>query len=659
VSSIYTANGDGTDVVRLTNPADGTQYNWSEWAMGTSHIVYSARKGPAGAPENIFSMRSDGTDRVQLTFGSWQSGQPRVSPDGRSLLFTSFRPGWQLTAIYKLDLETLQITNLSAAPPTPNHFDADPKWSPDGKRIIFAHGSIPGSSSGRTDNEIWSMAADGTDRKRLTDSSYFDVDPMYSPDGSRVVYSSYRGPGGPHDPRESNQLQVKLKDWQLTLLNPTTGKQTELTEGLACYLRPQSNPCSPRASSGFAGTWSPNGDVVAFIGVLSSKEVCICSIDTSGGQGHVILRFTDLVVNWLDWARAANGPATAVAAFGSKAPTSNMMITAAGGQTAPSALYTSGPDLWKIDPVSLPGGLVAREARFTPDRRHIVFAAFGTGVKAATLPKPPGKVVATHYTLPQLAPTLYDALGAPPASTQLFMVDARGRHLVRLTTPTTEDPRDALPSGEQRANVEPDVSPDGTTVVFASVASTGESAILRLSLKTGRVLSLTNATAGAVPVADREPRWSPDGLNVAFTTTVGADMQIAVVNRDGTGYRQLTNDTYFNTAPAWSPDGKSLVYASYRGPAKDAKGNAIDPLRANGWSLVRVDVATRAQTTLWTAPSGPILGPVWSPDGSAVAFVGQVISGLPTSVYRLDLQTGRTTAVQPDDNKTDLSVDWR
>ena len=44
-SSIYVANGDGTDVLRITNPADGVQYFWSEWAMGTSHIVYSAAEG--------------------------------------------------------------------------------------------------------------------------------------------------------------------------------------------------------------------------------------------------------------------------------------------------------------------------------------------------------------------------------------------------------------------------------------------------------------------------------------------------------------------------------------------------------------------------------------------------------------------------------------
>ena len=310
-------------------------------------------------------------------------------------------------------------------------------------------------------------------------------------------------------------------------------------------------------------------------------------------------------------------------------------------------------------PISLPGGLAAEDARFTPDRRHIVFAATDTGIAAAHPPSRRKKVVHRHYTLPSLSRILYAGLGGLSPSTQLFMVDAGGHHLVRLTTPTTEDPLDALAAGEKRANTEPDVSPDGTQVVFANVAASGESAILRLSLKTGRVLSLTNATAGAVPVADRDPRWSPDGTHVAFTTSVGTNMQIAVVNADGTGYRQLTDDSYFDIAPAWSPDGKSLVYASYRGPAKSSNGNPVNPIQANDWSLVRVDVATRAQTVLWQASSGPILGPVWSPDGSSIAFIARIATGVPASVYRYDLAGGKVTAVQLDDDRADLSVDWR
>ena len=136
-------------------------------------------------------------------------------------------------------------------------------------------------------------------------------------------------------------------------------------------------------------------------------------------------------------------------------------------------------------------------------------------------------------------------------------------------------------------------------------------------------------------------------------------MQIAIVNADGNGYRQVTNDKFFDIAPAWSPDGTSLVYASYRGPAKDAHGNAIDPLHANGWALVRVDLATGDQHVVWTAPAGPILDPVWAPDGRSVAFVASVAPGLPVSVYRADLATGHVSAVQLDDDRADLAVDWR
>ncbi|MBN1376336.1 MAG: PD40 domain-containing protein [Dehalococcoidia bacterium] len=59
--------------------------------------------------------------------------------------------------------------------------DGSPWWSPDGSRIVF-------NSTFSDDFEIWSMNADGTDRRQLTNRIGMDTVPRYSPDGTKVVF---------------------------------------------------------------------------------------------------------------------------------------------------------------------------------------------------------------------------------------------------------------------------------------------------------------------------------------------------------------------------------------------------------------------------------------------------------------------------------------
>lgn len=63
---------------------------------------------------------------------------------------------------------------------------ADPKWSPDGTRIVYVAGD---------GQQVWTAAADGSDRQRLTDLKSSIGAPAHSPDGDKILFHSpRRGP---------------------------------------------------------------------------------------------------------------------------------------------------------------------------------------------------------------------------------------------------------------------------------------------------------------------------------------------------------------------------------------------------------------------------------------------------------------------------------
>ncbi len=103
-------------------------------------------------------------------------------------------------------------------------------------------------------------------------------------------------------------------------------------------------------------------------------------------------------------------------------------------------------------------------------------------------------------------------------------------------------------------------------------------------------------------VGDWSPAWSHDGTKLAFESDRGhtGDGDIYVMNYDGSGVRQLTNDASNDRQPSWSPDGRKIAF--YR----------------DGGIWVMSSADGSGQTSL--TPTGA--HPSWSPDGSKFVFAG-------------------------------------
>ncbi len=167
-SEVYVMNVDGSGQTNLTNnPALDTSPSWSP--DGSKVLFSSDRDGNS----EIYVMNVDGSNVTRLTNDLAYDYLPHWSPDGSRIAFSSDRDsapnsGWQHTKIFTMDPDgnnVVQITTFAAALIY---------WSPDGSRFSLTTGQDGYS-------EIYTMAADGTDLRRLTNDPAMDWVPIWSP----------------------------------------------------------------------------------------------------------------------------------------------------------------------------------------------------------------------------------------------------------------------------------------------------------------------------------------------------------------------------------------------------------------------------------------------------------------------------------------------
>lgn len=154
---------------------------------------------------------------------------------------------------------------------------------------------------------------------------------------------------------------------------------------------------------------------------------------------------------------------------------------------------------------------------------------------------------------------------------------------------------------------DPDVAPDGRIVAVAvGRPAPGDTALVLLEPgdppgAPRTLLEMGHATLFA------GPRFSPDGTRVAVSVwRPGRDRQIALVDAASGAYRFVTQGPAHHADPAWSPDGRYLVYTA-------------DP--DGVFNLYALEPATGARLRV-TDVTGAALAPEVTPDGTAILFTG-------------------------------------
>lgn len=137
--------------------------------------LVSQRGGPL---KDVYRLTFDADEPTRLTDERSLVVNPRWRPDGRAVLFTSYRQHFQ--HLFQIELAGRQVTRVGGGSVT-----LDGAWSPDGKTLLVTR------DDGGNSN-IYLVDPAGQVLKRLTDHWAIDVAPAWAPDGRRFAFCSSR-----------------------------------------------------------------------------------------------------------------------------------------------------------------------------------------------------------------------------------------------------------------------------------------------------------------------------------------------------------------------------------------------------------------------------------------------------------------------------------
>jgi Tol biopolymer transport system component len=211
----YVMNTDGTGLYRVSTGTGKTTCGYffdddRKIFFASTHAVDSAcppRPDPSKGyvwgldPFDIYTANADGSGLRRLTHNGVYTAEGTLSPDGRTIVFTSLKDGD--LDIYTMHMDGSNVRRLTSTP----GYDGGPFFSPDGRLIVYRawHPTDSALASYRqlldqrlvrpSRMEIWVMNSDGSGQRQVTALGGANFAPFFTPDGRRIIFSSnYRNP---------------------------------------------------------------------------------------------------------------------------------------------------------------------------------------------------------------------------------------------------------------------------------------------------------------------------------------------------------------------------------------------------------------------------------------------------------------------------------
>jgi Tol biopolymer transport system component len=480
--------------------------------------------------------------------------------------------------------------------------------SPDGRTLLLDVVGV-----------LWSVPIAGGSARRLT-NDYFDIaQPDWSPDGRSITFQSYRdgnfnvwtmnrsGQGlrqltfGPFDHREP---RFSLDGRQIAFSADLSGSYGIYTYELATG---KIATWADTAAEEYEPAWSPDGSKIAFVaanGPPASAVNTIVVVDAAGVRQTVVTVPAGQLLHGPAWTRDGKDLIYTLIADGISTLQRAGTPLFTGEEVFPFRVSWLSPSEY----VYTANGKVRRRSLNGGAAHDIPFVA---GVQVTT---PGYRKKQRDFDSP--APQPVRGIGSPVLSPDGHRIAFRALNEIWTMT-IGQRPRPLTRDGHYKSD--PAWSPNGRWLSYSSDRA-GKLDIWLRDLQTGADRQLTSLPDAAAVSAT----WSRDSTMLAFLDQTGAVHTVEVATGN---IQQVYPATFEPGKPTWSADGKTLAIA------------AIKPYSARfreGLSqILLIDRTTGAGTYVDPLPYRSLQtrgddGPVWSPDGTRMAFViGSVLWVMP------------------------------
>ena len=518
----------------LTHPAAFGAFILVALFASPTHLLAQRAAGDSGGRGGLRELPLRPTQPLRFTTdeGTWLSLD--LSPDGKTIVFDL------LGDIYTLGIDGGKASRLTSG----QAFDAQPKWSPDGKTIAYI------SDRNGSDN-IWLMDADGGHQRILTREEQRQfVSPTWSPDGKFVVVSKNAALFG--------------SQYDLYMYHRDGGTGLRLTGGDAAAGRGAPAPAGGRGGA------EPNNYVGPAFG-KDARYVYAAIRNGAGGYNQTSLGWQIGVFDRETGKTYARTNAPGAAMRPELSPDGKWLVYAT-REDSNTALrlrdLATGDERWLAPSVQRDD----QESRFTRDL--VPPFAFTPDSKA---------IVIAHHGK-------FWRIGIPDGRQTMIPFTADVDQMIAGAIKREFTYDDSMLTVRQIRNARP--SPDGRRLALVALDK-----LWLMDLPNGKPRRLTNSTG----IGEFAPDWSPDGRYIAYVTWAeqgGGD--VYRVRADGQGKpERLTTVSAFYDKLAYTPDGKRVVVV--RGPREQRRDR--DELGGNnaeaaGLELVSLPAAGGAATTI-------------------------------------------------------------